>query len=108
MPVTNLTSKPAFYFAASQVPLMISLLLDLPAKNSASDRPPSNSHVVSCLSARICTASLNEGQSFVSHGKTSAGLSFSSMPLLGAMLVRSAAVELGSRAHTHQNGARPS
>jgi len=54
---------------------MISLLLDLPAKNSASDRPPSNSHEVSCLSARICIASLNEGQSFVSPEKTSAGLS---------------------------------
>jgi hypothetical protein len=35
-------------------------------------------------------------------------LSFSSMPLLGAILVRSAAVELGSGTLSHQNGARPS
>jgi len=33
---------------------------------------------------------LNEGQTFVSPEKTIARLSFSSMPLLGAMLVRSA------------------
>ena len=78
------------------------------AKNSASARPPSNSHVVSCLSARDWIASLKAGQSFVSPEKTSAGLSFYSMPLLGAMLVRSAAVELGSGTLSHRNGARPS
>ena len=78
------------------------------AKNSASDRPPSNSHVVSCLSACIWIASLNAGQSFVSPEKKSAALSFSSMPLLGVMLARSAAVELGSGARSHRNGARPS
>jgi hypothetical protein len=39
---------------------------------------------------------LKAGQSFVSSEKTSAGLSLTSLPLLGAMLVRSAAVELGS------------
>ena len=49
-------------------------------------------------------------QSFVAPEKTSAGLSVTSMmPLLpGAMLVRSAAVELGSGTLSHQNGARPS
>jgi hypothetical protein len=51
---------------------------------------------------------LKAGQSFVSPEKTGAGLSFSSMPLLGAILVRSAAVELGSGTLSHQNGARPS
>jgi hypothetical protein len=79
------------------------------AKNSASNRPPSNSHVVSCLSARNWIASLNEDQSFVSPEKASAGLSLSSMmPLLKAMLVRSAAVEPGSGTLSHRNGARPS
>jgi len=74
-------------------------------KNSDSNRPPSNSHVVSCLSARICIESLNDGQSFVWPEKTSARLSLSSMPLLGVMLVR--AVELGSGTLSHRNGARP-
>ncbi len=41
------------------------------AKNSASDRQPSKSHVVSWLSARARIASLNEGQSFASPEKCS-------------------------------------
>ena len=80
-------------------------------KNSANARPPSNSHVVSYLSASNWIASLKTDQSFVAPEKTSAGLSLTSMmpPLLpGAMLVRSAAVELGSGTLSHQNGARPS
>ena len=92
--------------AAVRIALVPVFSLSCLATNSASDRPLSNSHVVSCISAPNWTASLKAGQSFVSHEKTSAGLS--SMPLLGAMLVRSAAVELGSGTLSHQNGARPS
>ena len=59
-----------------------SLVLDLPSKNSASDRPPSKSHVASWLSARAWIAFLNEGQSFISPEKCS-GLSFSFSSMRG-------------------------
>ena len=96
--------------AFARITLVPVFSLSCLAKNSASARPPSNSHVVSCLSASNWIASLKTDQSFVAPEKTSAGLSLTSMmPLLpGAMLVRSAAVELGSGTLSHQNGARPS
>ena len=98
--------------AFARIALVPVFSLSCLAKNSASARPPSNSHVVSCLSASNWIASLKTDQSFVAPEKTSAGLSealTSMMPLLpGAMLVRSAAVELGSGTLSHQNGARPS
>jgi hypothetical protein len=74
------------------------------AKNAASAQPPSKSHVVSCLSARVWVTSLNGGQSLASLEKIGDGLSLSSMPLPGAMLARSAAAELGSGARSHRNG----
>jgi hypothetical protein len=67
------------------------------AKNNASARPASRSHVVSRASARDCIASLNVGQSLISPEKWS-GLYLSSLPLPGAMLTRRAAAELGNRA----------
>jgi len=102
------TSRSNAFARVVLVPVFSLICLPTPDGEELRDRPPSNSHVVSCLSARICIASLNEDQSFVSPEKTISGLSFSSMPLLGAMLVRSAAVELGSGTLSHRNGARPS
>jgi len=63
------------------------------AKNNASARPASRSHVLSRASVRDWIASLNVGQSLISPEKWS-GLSLSSPPLPGVMLTRRVAAEL--------------
>jgi hypothetical protein len=62
---------------------------------------------VSRASARDWIASFNVGQSLTLPDKWS-GLYLSSPPLPGVMLTRRVAAELGSRARSHQKGARPS